>query len=66
MTDHTPLPDAPIIESGVNRRIASRPVAWVSIRCPYCSKTHQHGTPDDELGTRIAHCGRGSYRITAQ
>ena len=43
-------------------------VRKVFVRCPYCSKKHQHGggysqSPDSLPTQRSAHCGRGEYKI---
>jgi hypothetical protein len=38
----------------------------VDVRCPFCSRLHQHGQPDftgGDDGTRASHCGRGDYRV---
>lgn len=36
----------------------------VSIDCPYCDKSHQHGWPEfpDPPGNRIAHCRNAKHR----
>jgi hypothetical protein len=34
----------------------------VTVRCPYCSKTHQHGMGAVSTN-RSAHCGKGDYFI---
>ncbi len=32
----------------------------VTIRCPFCRRTHTHGWPSEapDVGTRVAHCHR--------
>lgn len=45
----------------------------VSIACPFCRRTHQHGWPLDapDVGLRVAHCHRPhgeaarTYRVDA-
>ena len=44
----------------------SRDARTVRVRCPLCGAVHVHGWPPDEDGApghRVAHCGRGGYRI---
>lgn len=64
-----PTPEAPVIYW---MRSSSGHTRLVYIRCPYCSKRHQHGWRRDETtpGTRVAHCRNldvhptASYRVT--
>lgn len=42
-----------------------RTTRLVVVQCPHCGRRHTHGWPfgDSEVGLRVAHCGRGSYRV---
>lgn len=69
ITPNDDLPEAPVLHW---MRSNSGHTRLAYIRCPYCSKTHQHGWRWDETtpGSRVAHCRRfdidptASYRIT--
>ena len=69
-TGGNPLfPDAPglAIPPGTpfifNRKRHHPPKGWLLlVRCPYCAKEHYHGWgpgQDDEIQTRVSHCGKG-------
>lgn len=55
------LPLASVLDVRVKR------VRTVTILCPFCGNTHSHGWPASypEVGSRVAHCGRGTYRVGA-
>ncbi|WP_147252317.1 hypothetical protein [Blastococcus sp. TF02A-30] len=45
---------------------AGRDTRFLQVSCPLCGKVHHHAHPwdDDASETgRVAHCGRGDYRI---
>jgi hypothetical protein len=34
--------------------------------CPYCGREHQHTKPDGGKESRVAHCGKGQYRLVVE
>lgn len=56
------------MEAPLDKTVASGMYVLWFVKCPYCSKKHQHGggytdNPDSLPAYRSAHCGKGEYKI---